>query len=304
MEIKNVIICGVGAIGSIFAHTISNFDNDNLRILIDKKRFERYSKNPIIYNGEKLDLNYVLPEANDFKADMVIIATKADGLTAACENLKNFVTENTVIISLLNGIESEEIISEYFGREKVLNSYIIGHSAMRKGSEITHDGVNTIFFGASEKSQLSKVQRIENYFKKVGINYCIPDDIIYSQWRKFALNACANPLTAIFHFTFGEALKNEKFMKLAEEVIKEVQQIARAENVKNTENLLKDTIEALHTMLPEGKTSMLQDIEAGRKTEINIFAGRIIQLGKKHSIPTPYNKIIKEMIDVLETRNA
>lgn len=302
-EIKNVIICGLGAIGSIYANKISNFDNKNLRILVDEKRLEKYSKNPIIYNGKQMNLNYILPSATDFKADLVIIATKNDGLYEACKNLKNFIYEDTIILSLLNGIESEEIIAQHFGREKVLNAYIIGHSAMREGQNIIHDGVNTLYFGSINNAQNQRVKITENYFKKAGINHCIPQDIIYSQWKKFALNSCANPLTAIFKFTFGEALNNKKFMELAVEVIKEVQQVAKAEGVKNSENLLSDTIDALHTMLPDGKTSMLQDIEAGRKTEIDIFAGRIIQLGEKYSIQTPYNKIIKEMIEVLEQHN-
>lgn len=302
-EIKNVIICGIGAIGSIYANIISNFDNKNLKILVDEKRLKKYLENPISYNGEPLYLNYILPSATNFKADLVLIATKNDGLADACKNLKNFIYEDTIILSFLNGIESEEIISKIFGREKVLNSYIICHSAMRKGSNVIHDGVNTIYFGAINKTQEQKVKITENYFQKAGINYFIPKDIVYSQWKKFALNSCANPLTAIFKFTFKEALDNEKFMKLAKEIIKEVQQIAKAEGVKNSENILKDTIESLHTMLPEGKTSMLQDTEAGRKTEIDIFAGKIIQLGELHSIPTPYNKIIKEMIEVIEQHN-
>lgn len=307
-EIKNVMICGIGAIGSIYANIISKFDNENLKILVDEKRLERYSKNPIIYNGTPMFLNYILPSCTDFKADLVIIATKNDGLESACQNLKNFIYEDTTIISLLNGIDSEETISKHFGREKVLNSYIIGHSAMREGQNITHDGVNTTYFGAIDNTQKQRVEITENYFKKIKINYCIADDIIYSQWKKFALNTCANPLTAIFGYTFDEALRNEKFMKLATEVIKEVQQIAKAEGVaanstSGVENLLNDTISALHTMLPEGKTSMLQDLEAGRKTEIDIFSGKIIRLGEKHSIPTPYNKIIKEMVEVKEQHN-
>ena len=53
-------------------------------------------------------------------------------------------------------------------------------------------------------------------------------------------------------------------------------------------------------MCPEGKTSMLQDIEAGRKTEVEMFAGAVIEMGKKYNIPTPYNKMLKEMIEIIE----
>ena len=86
-EIKNVIICGIGAIGSIYADKIHNKTPDNLRILVDKSRKERYLKNPTIFNGHELKLNYILPEDNNFKADLIIIATKFNGLNDALDNI-------------------------------------------------------------------------------------------------------------------------------------------------------------------------------------------------------------------------
>lgn len=302
-EIKNILICGLGAIGSIYADKISSYKISNLRILVDEIRIEKYSKNPIIYNGKTLNLNYILPNNNNFKADLILITTKADGLNWACQNIKNFVHENTIILPLLNGIESEEILAQIYGWERVLNAYVICHSSMRDGNKITHDGVNTIFFGSKSQQNSEKIEIIKKYFNKVCINHETPDDIIYSQWKKFSLNACANPLTAIYGYTFGEALNNPEFMNEAIKIIKEVQQIAQAEGVNNTENILKDTLEALNSMLPEGKTSMLQDIEAGKKTEIDILSGTIIKLGKKHNIPTPFNeKVFSKIIEIQKNK--
>ena len=88
-------------------------------------------------------------------------------------------------------------------------------------------------------------------------------------------------------------------MDFAIKVMKEVQAIAKAEGVKNSEAMIDETVAHLHTMIPEGKTSMLQDVEAGRKTEVDMFAGTVIQLGIKHNIPTPYNKVLKEMVEII-----
>ena len=299
-EIENILICGLGAIGSIYAEKISEYNNASLKILVDENRLKKYTNNPIIYNNKTLNLTYTLPHTTSYKADLILISTKADGLMWACENIKNFIHENTIILPLLNGIESEEILAKLYGWNRVLNAYVICHSSMRNQNYITHDGINTIFFGTKFPQYQNNIQTLKKYFDKVGINYEIPNDIIYSQWKKFALNACANPLTAIYGFTFGEALKSKNFMTESNEIIKEVQQIAKAEGVNNTENLLKDTLEALNSMLPEGKTSMLQDIEAKRTTEIDLFAGTIIKLGEKHSIPTPYNNKIYKRIKSLE----
>lgn len=299
-DIKNVLICGIGAVGSIYANKIQNFDAENFRVLVDKQRYERYIKNPTIFNGKELNFNYVLPDDNNFKADLIIIATKYDGLFDVIENIKNFVQDDTVIMSLLNGVTSEKIIAQTYGREKLLYSYFIGHSAVRTGRNIVHDDVNTIVYGSENSADFDNVQRVKEYFERVGINYKIPEDIIHSLWLKFMLNVAANQTTAILRFTFGEFLANDKCMEFAINLMKEVQLIAKAEGVKNTDVMIDETISHLHTMIPEGKTSMLQDVEAGRKTEVEMFAGTVIKLGLEHGIATPYNKIVKEMIEIIQ----
>ena len=298
-EIKNVLVCGIGAVGSIYADKIEKFTPQNLRVLVDEARLKRYKKNPTVFNGRVLDFNYILPNDTSFKADLIIIATKFDGLNDVIKNIKNFVYDDTVILSLLNGVTSEKIIAKTYGREKLLYSYFIGHSAIRDGRNITHDDVNTIVYGSENSNDFENVERIQDFFEQAGINYLIPDDIIHSLWLKYMLNVSANQTTAILRMNFGEMLENDKCMDFAINVMKEVQAIAKAEGVRNTESMINETIEHLHTMIPEGKTSMLQDVEAGRKTEVEMFAGTVIKLGKEFGIPTPYNKIIKEMIEII-----
>lgn len=298
-EIKKVLLCGLGAIGTIYADKMQKFDKENFRVLVDELRLAKYSKNPVIFNGVQLDFNYVLPSDENFKADLIIIATKFTGLDEAVRNINNFVKEDTIIMSLLNGVTSEDIIAAAYGKEKLLYSYFIGHSSVRTGNSITHDDVNTIVFGA-ENNLSENVVLVKKFFDKVGINYRIPNDIKRSMWLKFMLNVCANQPTAILRMTFGEMLENKHFIEFAVNIMKEVQLIAEAEGINDTETMIDETLKHLATMIPEGKTSMLQDIEAGRKTEVNMFAGTVIDFGKKHNLPTPYNKILKEMVDIIE----
>lgn len=298
-EIKKVILCGLGAIGTIYADKLEKFDAENFKVLVDEARLERYKKNPIKFNGRQLNFDYILPSEEDFKADLIILATKFAGLKDAIKNIKNFVKEDTVILSLLNGVTSEDIIADVYGKDKMLYSYFIGHSSVRCGNSVTHDDVNTIVFGA-ENNLGENVVAVKNFFDKVGINYKIPDDIKRSMWLKFMLNVSANQPTAILRMTFGDMFENTHFMKFAESIMREVQSVAKAEGVQNTETMVDEALKHLKTMTPEGKTSMLQDVEAGRKTEVDMFAGTVIELGKKHGIPTPYNKIMKEMIGIIE----
>jgi 2-dehydropantoate 2-reductase len=297
-DIKNVLICGLGAIGTVYAAKLdgTNFD---LRVLVDAQRYEKYSHNPIIYNGKPLSLTYIFPNEKDFTADLILIATKMSGLADVLTKIKSFVSGDTVILSLINGISSEKIIAESYDAKNVLYSYFIGHSSVRKENLVTHDGVNKIVFGSNNKDDINSIKRVKKFFDTANINYEISDDIIHSLWLKFMLNVSSNPTTALFRMTFGEMLNNSAMMKMAVNVMKEVQAIAKAEGVNNTDVLIEEALENIKTMSKDGKTSMLQDIEAGRKTESDIFVGTIVKLGEKHNISTPYCKFLQEAFDVL-----
>ena len=300
-EIKKVLICGIGAIGSILAHKISKFDNENLKILVDKNRLNSYTKSPKIFNGEELNLNYITPENTDFKADLIIIATKFNALNDVVKNIENFVDENTIIMSILNGISSEEILAQKYNWKNIPLAFFLGHSETIATNNYFYDNRGTVIFGTKENfTNPNIIPTIEKYFTQAKINYQIPEDINYAYWLKFMLNISTNQPSAILRLTFGEMTSNPEFMNLFNNIMKEVQTIAKAEGVKNTEKMIEDALTALKNLMPEGKTSMLQDVEAKRQTEVEMLAGTMITLGKKHNIPTPYNTVMYELIKSIQ----
>ena len=296
-EIKNVLICGIGAIGSIYADKISTYSNENLKILVDKNRLDKYIKYPKIFNGKELKLNYILPENVDFKADLIIIATKSSGLENAIKNIKNFVDNSTIILSFLNGISSEKKIAKYYGEDKVLYSFLLGHTFFRSDKNITHDGQATIYFGHPQLNQ--KIEQVKNCFEELNISYNIPTDILNSMWNKFCFNCCANQISAITRMTFGEMINSKKCKELIKNICNEVSIIAKKEGIQDTDKFFENTLNSFKLMIPDGKTSMLQDIEAGIKPETDIFGETIVSMGGKYSISTPYNKVISDIIELL-----
>lgn len=289
---KKVIICGLGAVGLTYAVKLK--DKCDLRILVDEDRFLKFQKQKPVFNGAVQEFEYLLPQ-DSFKPDIIIISTKSDGLKSAIQNIKNFVHKDLIILSLLNGISSENEIKSAYSSAKVLKSYFVGHSAVRKGNSVTQDGVGEIV--------VEFEPQIVEFFKKCNINYSCPIDINYSMWLKYTLNLFSNQASAILNMNFGELKENKNFINFAKNIIKEICSIAQAEGIKNLENLEKDALDFLSRMCDEGKTSMHQDILAGRKTEVEIFAGEVIKLGKKYGIETPYNQIMYEMIKILEEKN-
>ena len=289
---RKILICGLGAVGLTYAVKFKN--GSELKILVDEERYKRYMQNKPVFNGVMQKFDYILPSDKSFQPDLIIIADKAQGLESAIKNIKNFVHKDVIIISLLNGISSEEKIQETYSDAKVLKSYFIGHSAVRNGNFVTQDGVGEIVV---EKS--SKLKEIFDEFK---INYRMPDDIIYSMWLKYTMNLFSNQVSAILNMNFGELKRNSAFIDFAQKIIAEVRLVAEKKGVKNLENLEKDALGFLQKMCDEGKTSMLQDVLAGRKTEVDIFAGEIIRLGKLYEIPTPCNQVLYDLIKIVEEK--
>ncbi len=289
---KKILICGLGAVGLTFAVKFKK--KCELKILVDETRKWRYTSNPPTFNGEKQEFDYILPQENSYTPDLIIIATKSEGLNSAIKNIKNFIGENTLIISLLNGIASEEQILAEYPNAKVLKSYFIGHSAVRVGNNVTQDGVGEI---VCEKNYLLK-----EILEEAGVNYSMPADINYSMWLKYTMNLFSNQVSAILNMNFGELKRNQAFKNFAKKIIAEVHQIAERKGVNNLENLEADAFAFLDRMCDEGKTSMLQDVLAGKKTEVDIFAGEIIRLGKKFGIKTPCNQVLYDLIKIVEEK--
>lgn len=303
-EIKNILICGLGAIGTIYAAKFFKHTGLNLKILIDESRLSRYKDSYTCYNGEKYKFDFVLPSKNDFKADLVIIATKNKDFETVLNNIKNYVSEDTIIMSLLNGLKSEENIIEQYGENHLLYSYFIGHTSTRNGREITQDGVYKTVFGEKYNNAYSdKVICVKKLFDKTNIPYDIPVDMEYSNWWKFVLNVGYNQASALLNADYNAFQKSQKINNIAIKLMEETVAVAKALGVNNTEKIIPDIIKVIEKMLPETRTSMLQDIDAKRQTEVDAFSGYVIELSEKYGIETPYNKFVYECIKAIDEKN-
>jgi len=289
---EKVVLIGLGAVGLTYAVKLST--KCDLYILADEERIKRYKTNKPIFNGKEYDFNYLLP-TDKFDADLIIVATKSQGLSSAIKNIKNFVSNKTRVISLINGISSEEKIQETYPNAKVLKSYFIGHSAVRNGNSVIQDGVGEIV--------IEKDNFIEEFFTKAGINYSVPKDIDYSMWLKYTFNLFSNQVSAILNMNFGDLKRNENFKEFAKKIVSEVKLIAEKRHVNNLDKLEEDAVNSLDKMCDEGKTSMHQDILAKRTTEVDIFAGEIITMGNKYGVRTPYNQVLYDLIKIKEEDN-
>lgn len=304
-DIESVVLVGLGAIGSICAVKLHTYDPHCLRVILDENRMDRYRRDGILFNEKRYDFNYVLPGEQAQKADLVIIATKSGGLKAAVESIAGFVGSETQILPVLNGITSEEIVAERYGWERVLYSFFTGHTSVRRGNEITHDGIATVVFGEAQNEPVSdRVARIGRFFERAHLAYENPPDMQFALWRKFAVNVGLNQASAVLNAPYKVFQRCDKAMQVVQGLMDEVVAVAKGVGIANAAQLTDTVIESMRALPPEAKTSMLQDVEAGRPTEVDLFARVVCQLGEKHGVATPQNALILRLLEAIEQKNA
>jgi 2-dehydropantoate 2-reductase len=300
-SIQKVYLSGLGAVGSSYASKLYEMDPGCLKVIIDGNRIERYTREGVKINDKTYMFDYIEPAADNDPADLIIIAVKQHHLEQSIKDISKFVGKDTIILSLLNGISSEEIIGRKFGMDKLLYSFCVGIDAVREGTNTQFTKIGKIVFGDKiNKSYSPKVAAVKELFDKAGIPYNIPEDMIRELWWKFMMNVGLNQTSAILKASYGVFQSVPEAKELMIMGSREVINLANKVGINLTENDIDAYLKIISTLTPEGKTSMHQDIEAGRKTEVEIFAGTVIDLGRKYNIATPVNDMFFKMIRALE----
>lgn len=301
MKIKNLGIIGMGSLGTMYGKFFADaIGVENTYLIANSERIRRYRKNGILYNDKPCEFTYLNTEKDSKKLDLIIFATKGYHLTQAMADAENFIDENTVIISVLNGVTSERILAERFGAENVVYSIAQGMSAVRTGNNLCCHGMGTLVIGDTEKNTGWAMCRLVEFFRRIGISHMVSEDILHHLWGKLMLNVGCNQMTAAFNLLFSDLQQKGKYRDMMKKAMEEVIAVANKEGVPMDNTDLAYWFGVFDKLPPSGTTSMWQDVTAKRRTEVDLFAGTIIELGKKHNIATPVNAELYERIRNIE----
>jgi len=303
MEIKKVSIIGLGALGILFAnHFVKRMPKEDVRIIADTNRIEKYKKDLVYCNGELCDFHYVSSEEPCEPADLLIFSVKYEGLHDAVQAVHHHVGKNTIILSALNGITSEGIIGKIYGLDKILFTVAQGMDAVKVGNKLTYDHLGMLCFGDQQPGMISdKVKTVAAFFDKIHFPYEIDTYMIKRLWGKFMLNVGVNQTVAVYKSNYGEVQQEGEARETMIAAMKEVISLSEYEGANLSEADLNYWLRVLASLSPEGKPSMAQDLEARRYSEAALFAGAVLEMSERHQIPTPINKKLYDTIKSIES---
>lgn len=301
MEIKTVAVLGAGAVGSYVIWGLSGRKDIRLGVIAEGERAERMKKgcliNDIVYHPE------VWTPQDARETDLLIVALKYGALPAALEGIRMITGENTTVMSLMNGVDSEELISEKIGASHVLHSLIkIASHKEENGYYFNPETTIGIIFGElTAPYQSERVQAVESLFKDTGLHYRVTEHIREEIWSKFRLNVCNNLPQAILGAGVGCYQDSVHMKQISDGLRRELEAVAAAKGI----DISRADSSSSHgsAVPPSARYSTLQDLDAGRHTEIDMFSGALVRMGRELGIPTPYNEYTWHMIKALEEKN-
>ena len=304
-QINSVALIGVGSIGGFIAsRLLPALGAENFRIIAEGARRERIERDGFIINGQRIDFPIVTPTEKVEPADLVLIAVKHTALDEAIEQIANQVGPDTIIMSLLNGIDSEAKVAARYGEKHLLHSFMRITAGMI-GNRIDYKpDAGVVFFGEKGQPALSdRVLAVQSLFEKAAIPYKMPADILHAQWLKFMTNISENLICAVFGVGYALLQQSKHATHLRNAAALEVIAIANQEGIPLCQADIEQQEQWIANYDPAKKPSTQQDIEQKRRTEIEMFAGQMVRLGQKYNIPTPVCEFLYHAIKILEQKN-
>jgi len=238
----------------------------------------------------------------DDPPDVVFVTVKATALPLIASALEGVVGEGRYVISWQNGIDTEQVLAEHLGAANVLRGVVnFGCVPVKPGQVRLAFHHRPHYLQELDPQTAEVAEIISNLLTECGLDTQHTSTITDMVWRKSVLNACMNPLCAVTGMTMVEIIQDPITFNLVDALIKEGIAVARINEFSLGSNYYPFAINYIKNA-GNHKPSMLQDIEAGRRTEIDYINGKIVEYGVQAGVPTPYNTMIRGLVKALEPK--
>ena len=308
--IENVAIVGFGSLGAMYAACFgAAMGPERVFVVADAARTERYRAEAATFNGEPIRVTYLTYEEAAERAavqpfDVVLYAVKYGALPEAIEQSSPLVSLDTAVISVLNGITSEEVLAERFGWDRVLLCIAQQMDSRKVGAVVTAGCVGVMALGVrdpEDAAQRANLARVTEWLAAVEQPFIVPADIQHQLWGKLICNVGVNQACAVYDCCFNGIHVPGEAREALIAAMGEVAAVGRACGIALTDDDVAYWLDIIDHLNPAGMPSLRQDVLARRPTEVELFSGTIDRLGAAHGIPTPQNERFYAAIKELES---
>jgi 2-dehydropantoate 2-reductase len=293
-----VAVVGAGGTGAYYGGALAKAGHD-VTFIARGSHLEAINKDGLQLNTVLLgDFHLDSPATDDMSsiapADLVIFAVKSWGTETAITDMTELVGKNTLIISTQNGIDSEQLLSDAFGKEHVLGCTATVSSMITSPGVVTQaGGPGSLVIGALTQGQSARVNELATQCVAAGIAAETHENIESAIWEKFTFICALSGMTALTRKPIGEIFAQESTTQMYLQVLSEVAEVGRATGIPLPQSIAADLLATTQAREPFIIGSMGHDLIANNPIEIGLLNARVVELGTKHDIETPANFAIE-----------
>jgi 2-dehydropantoate 2-reductase len=293
MTFSNIVVLGAGAIGSTYGALLSQ--KHDVTLIGRPAHMKAIREKGLTITGDaagtyKLETSTKVEEI--LPQTLLMVTVKAHHLNEVLTSIRQLIRKDTLILLLQNGLGIKEAAHSALGSD---SNSICGIVAF--GAEFLEPGRIHARLGFTFLNTDTASLKVTELFQSSGLQVVNSEEFSTDVWRKVAINCVANPLSAILQIP-TKTLVSPELANIRRGIVEECIAVGKAEGIKLDLSLLQ--IMETQFLNFENRTSMFQDILRGRKTEINFLNGRIVELGRRHKIPTPVNEVLTQLIKFME----
>ena len=301
-----IVIVGPGAMGCLTAAALAHKTKEEVWLLDHQEaRAKILTESGISVEGIngpfRANVRANADPAHIGAADLAIICTKSYSTEDACRHIKELVGNKTSILTLQNGIGNVQIIADYFGEDQVLGG-ITNHGATLLGiGRVRHAGKGDTIIGRLDGKVTGFLRTVQDIFTKAGFETKLSKDIESVIWSKLIINVGINALTAVTRLHNGMLVQYDGTRELLKSAVSEAVKISKRKRIKLFYDDPIQKVESVCAATAGNISSMLQDVLAAKRTEIDYINGAMVRQGKSLGIPTPVNDVLTHLVKTIET---
>lgn len=296
------LVVGPGAMGCLFAARLKRADYNVTLLDYIQERAEQINNQGIMVEGVTGEYTVKVPTLSGelpSPPDLVLICVKSNKTKEAGQTIKPWLTPETVVVSLQNGVGNLEILEEIFGRERVLGGVTAEGATLLGTGKIRHAGQGETIIGPKGGPN-SPVEKIIDSFDRSGFKTRSVDNVNDLIWGKLIINVGINALTAITRLKNGRLPQLSGTRLIMEEAIKEAVAVVEAKNIQLPYPDPLGRVMEVCEATAGNMASMLQDVLKEKITEIDFINGAIVREGRLRGIPTPINLTLTSLVQAIQ----
>jgi 2-dehydropantoate 2-reductase len=301
-----ICFIGAGALGSAVGGTLTEAGSEVYLVDQWAEHVHAINKNGLKLRSSSGDRIVQAKAQTDPQGiglvDLVIVLVKSFHTREAVEKASSIIGPDTVVMSLQNGLGHEEIIADVVGKKKVLaGKTYAGGVVLGPGHVIAGTKDKLTYIGELDGEISDRAKHIADEFTRAGLKTIVSSNIVGTMWDKLLINIATGALSGITRLPYGGLYKVPEVMDCALAAVAEGMAVAKASGVQLSIKSPKDAWVMAGEGLPdEFKTSMLQSIEKGTRTEIDFINGSVVSWGERCNVATPVNKALVACIKGIE----